>query len=478
MVWKKRSSRAPVVDEAGRMPETPPGAVGIGGALGRLVRRVLPRGKERERFAVSAEAAEDAQLRGDFAAAYELWKRVWAEWPTRVEGIRGLVECALERDHSDRAAEVVESALKAFPNVPRIIAAAARLAQRQSDLPRCIELWQRIVHRRDAPEVWHVMYGQALLVSGRYDELQAHLDVWQPRLPKASGLLAVRAMLEGARENWDEAVAVWRDFRRRFPNDPVGWEHYGRALHELEFARMESGARGGELNVLDMPVSIEVIDDEAARSLLLGFESIGSDCEFGLVQRRYGAEPLSLLRFNSVDLGGLIAAVAHRFDDMGGNETTELVKQSNGEFLMRDRRWGLVMHTFLFEGQVEPDVLSEKFRKRVTFLRDRFLADAADGRKVLVFYSPRLEPADLSILRSALGTLGPVTLLHVHPTTGTETDAPVGSAVEVEPDLFVGTISTSGRAPSGAWEIAYADWISVCRSVRTQLDAREPGVEP
>src|ERR1700679_3995741 len=34
-----------------------------------------------------------------------------------------------------------------------------------------------------------------------------------------------------------------------------------------------------------------------ATALMYRFENLGSDCEFGFVQRHLGAEPLSLLRF-------------------------------------------------------------------------------------------------------------------------------------------------------------------------------------
>ncbi|NLH79401.1 MAG: hypothetical protein GX458_00955 [Phyllobacteriaceae bacterium] len=450
-------------------------ARGVVDKLGRLVPPSLDR---RRRFLASKAVAEEAQMRGDFSAAYDLWNAVRKAWPRRVEGIRGMIECALERDTPERTEKLIESALATFPGSVRIIAAAARQAQKKAEWVECIELWERIIERRDTPEVWHVMYGQALMFAGRFTELDRHLEVWLPRFPESSGLAALRPLLAGAEERWDEAVAQWRDFHRRFPNDPVGWEHYGRALQELDFARLERGAESGVAE-LDMPAQIEVVDDETSRDLLMGFESIGSDCEFGLVQRRFGAEPLSLLRFNAVEFGGLMSAVAHRFEAMGERETTELVRQFNGEFLMRDRRWGLVMHTFAFEGQVDAEVLADKFRKRVAFLRDRFLADAAEGRKVLVFYSPGLDHDNLTMLHGALRVLGPVDLLHVRPSSGAEDPIASGTAVEVEPHLFVGVIGRSGRSETGAWDIAYDDWVAVCRHVRDTIAGRAtaPAVE-
>jgi len=38
----------------------------------------------------------------------------------------------------------------------------------------------------------------------------------------------------------------------------------------------------------------------SAQELMYRFESLGDNCEFGLVQRRCGAEPLGLFRFASI----------------------------------------------------------------------------------------------------------------------------------------------------------------------------------
>src|SRR5690348_3255112 len=56
--------------------------------------------------------------------------------------------------------------------------------------------------------------------------------------------------------------------------------------------------------------------------LMLAFESLGDNCEFGLVQRQAGAEPLGLLRFTGiflpieVRLQKLVAALEHRFEGL------------------------------------------------------------------------------------------------------------------------------------------------------------------
>lgn len=67
-----------------------------------------------------------------------------------------------------------------------------------------------------------------------------------------------------------------------------------------------------------------------ALQFMLGFESLGDNCEFGLVQRRCGAEPLGLLRFSNIELGPLLRGLVAEFDELGARENLELTL-SEGE---------------------------------------------------------------------------------------------------------------------------------------------------
>ena len=251
--------------------------------------------------------------------------------------------------------------------------------------------------------------------------------------------------------DWALAIERWREFRLVFPHDPIVWEHYGRAHQESEFARLASSGEESEAAPVDQ-ARIDVVKDEDRRTLLLGFESLGSDCQFGMVQRRYGAEPLGLLRFNTVTFGGLMAALANRFQDMGAEDTTEMITLPNAEYFIRDRRWGLGMHTFNFVGQIDAKDLYDRFCQRVVFLKRKLLQDLAEARKIFVFYPPGLEAGDLRMLHGAIKALGPVTLLYVT-TLDFAPTAPhaalAGSVRQIEPGLFVGDLSRGGRDPLG-----------------------------
>jgi hypothetical protein len=197
---------------------------------------------------------------------------------------------------------------------------------------------------------------------------------------------------------------------------------------------------------------------------MLGFESIGDSCEFGSVQRRYAAEPLGLLRWNDVQLDDLLAALAHRFAGMGEPEHTEMPVIGNGEYTIKDKRWSLWMHTFLFEGQTDPVALFPKMCRRVVYLRDKLLADLAAAEKIFVYRSPGVDASQLAELHAALEAHGPIKLLGVQPVDAfSDVSGDAGEIVALGERRWMGFLSRLGVADGNYWDIAFDDWVSICR---------------
>lgn len=440
--------------------------------FGQSILTLSPTGRERVQ---AINTAFERQVAGDLSTALDLWENVRTRWPQHVTAYIAAAACARQLGQLDRAEAITAEGAQRFPADRNLIAEAAQNLQSRGDWAGSVTLWERIVDRHDAQPSWLHIYAHALLICGQYDKLEIALRRFRALYPEKSSFISLEAMLASEREDWETAVRLWQGFREAFPDEPVGWEHYGRAHQELEYARMAT--RGDDQSVAPMDqAKVDVLNDEEARLLLIGFEGLGSDCEFGLVQRRFGAEPLSLLRFNAVTFGGLMTGLANRFDGMGVQGNTEMIALANGEYFIRDRRWGLGMHTFKFVGQIDADVLFRKFCERVVFLRDKLLADIAEGRKIFVFFAPGLAVNDLKMLHAALRELGPVKLLHVTTTDAAQANgllAESGEVALVESDLYIGYLSRTGRTVTGAWDIAFDDWLAVCRKVRTAIDAAE-----
>ena len=217
------------------------------------------------------------------------------------------------------------------------------------------------------------------------------------------------------------------------------------------------------------PLKVDVVDDEEIRQLLLGFESIGDSCEFGSVQRRYAAEPLGLLRWNDVQLDNLLVALAHRFEGMGEPDNTEMPIIGNGEYTIKDKRWDLWMHTFQFEGQADPSVLQPKMCRRVVYLRDKLLEDLSAAEKIFVYCTAAINADQIAQLHDALGAFGPVKLLAVQPADAeSDLKGAAGEVAQICERRWVGFLNRLGVARSQFWDIAFDDWVSICRRVAAQ----------
>ncbi len=208
----------------------------------------------------------------------------------------------------------------------------------------------------------------------------------------------------------------------------------------------------------------------ALQDLMLRFEALGDNCEFGLVQRQAGAEPLGLLRFAGFHipaerrLGRLIEALDREFEGVGRPETVRVEAAGEAgrrEYLMWDDAYDLMYHSFQPEGSVDPEPLRLQEAKKLGSLRRKFFEDLEDGAKLLVWKSnlPHDE-ADIARLVERLRRRGPNTLLWV---AAADAAHPPGTAERRGEGLIKGYVERF--APySQATDISYPSWFALCEA--------------
>jgi len=187
-------------------------------------------------------------------------------------------------------------------------------------------------------------------------------------------------------------------------------------------------------NMPDAPAADDRISD---RDLMLQFESLGDNCELGLVQRKVGAEPLGLFRFAGAPLRHILRAMDARFAGLADPQYIRL-QPENGEFMVRLTKYDFIYHADVKIGEADPETLHRQQIRTVRFLADKLIADLEAAEKIVVFrQNEPLSAIDLIDLRMALAKFGPNTLLWV-----TEACAghPPGSVDVVDQRLMVGYI--------------------------------------
>lgn len=143
------------------------------------------------------------------------------------------------------------------------------------------------------------------------------------------------------------------------------------------------------LGLMFRTIEIEPILDARSTALAdiaASMESLGSNCEFGLVQRHLGVEPLGLLRFSTSRLASLLPALDSRFEGIGLD--LDFVVHGN-EWMTLERRYGFVAHTRQNQNQVTREQIARVEARRLPRLAEKLIADLEAGEKMFVYQGDR-----------------------------------------------------------------------------------------
>jgi hypothetical protein len=192
------------------------------------------------------------------------------------------------------------------------------------------------------------------------------------------------------------------------------------------------------------------------------FESIGENCEFGLVQRRCDAEPLGLMRFAGSYSNKIVRGIELEFEGIGNPADITPTLEGNGgrrEFLIHERKYGLVYHTFVYEGERTIELMRQQEAMRLQFLRRKFIEELDMGEKIFVFKSDAtILEAEILPLFMALNRKQSNTLLWIVPE---EPGRPSGTVEVLMNGLLKGYIDRFAP-PGNAHDFSFEAWIRLC----------------
>jgi hypothetical protein len=216
-----------------------------------------------------------------------------------------------------------------------------------------------------------------------------------------------------------------------------------------------------------MPMALSMPDaaapsqaDISADELVTRFESLGDNCEFGLVQRRCGAEPLGLLRFSNIDIVTLRRAIRCGFSGLGEAGSLEFLDDADEkEYVVRESVFGITYHTFVYKDEESKDGLLARQSNRLKFLGRKLMEDIRNAEKIFVVKrNYPLQATEVLPLFMVLNEYAPNTLLWV--TLADETHPP-GSVDYLLPGLLRGFVDKF--APSeNAHDLSFDVWLELC----------------
>ncbi len=153
---------------------------------------------------------------------------------------------------------------------------------------------------------------------------------------------------------------------------------------------------------------------EADRAMLARFESLGDNCEFGLVQRAVGVDRLGLLRLAGArEPGALADAIGNDFE--GFADPDDLALSTFGsEWIVSSRRYGFTFHTGVgTDAMTSGEILVAQSRTLV-FMAQKLVEDIKGGEKIFLRRVDEGDVADgMRPIHQALRAKGDATLLWV-----------------------------------------------------------------
>ena len=419
---------------------------------------VQPRQNPRQALSSTApnNALQDALQRSDWPQLAELCRQLRTLNPDDPRGYQLGIRALRMQKQRRQADKLSQAAVAKFPRQAAMLHERAAVLQRQKRWDEAAACYTQL---RDLLPNAPLAYARGAAVeiyAGRFDDAEALLAPALARWPQDLTLRVQSAVAASRRQDFACARARWALVREIAPDDPRLRSFEGSLAVAEQLDDLGPGTKADN-HITDT--------DDAA--VLRTFESLGGNCEFGLVQRVAGLEPLGLLRFAGITATELIAMLDSELAGVGDAAHTKLFLNQRQEYMLEDTRY-FRTHTFISYGDADEADLLGKLRRRTAFLRDKLLAELRQGRKIFIF-RPRdglLEDDTIDRLHAATRKLGSATLVCVRN----------GDNIAVSPrseGLQVATLPghSSRLSLSFVETQRYAHWMALCRAVVASLAA-------
>jgi hypothetical protein len=356
-------------------------------------------------------------------------------------------------------------AVKRLPQDQAIGMAFCRLAEATDQPSLALGRWRMLCQRQPANVDAHLAYIEALLRGSPVGAARKAAATASAANPDHRELWAIQARLAERMHDWDAARACWDKVAELDPGDAGAAASAARAVR----VNRAPAALALPLQPQIVPAApIPSIADEAGeeiKRLLMGFESLGCDCEFGLLQRKFGGEPLGLLRFAATFPRSVLYLLRSRFEGIDDPEQVSISVRGRS-YGVQHQPSGWRMHTNIKPSpEVSPAQVLRDQCRHAGFLRKKLLRELEHGSKIFVYQRHELTDAEIDAIYHAVQEYGPNLLMCVRLADAAH---PAGAVEWRTERLMVGAIDRTGRR--AGWDISADYWVYFCRIALARLE--------
>ena len=411
---------------------------------------------------VATQWARVPQHVQNWDGALQRWESVFRRFSDIPAVKAGYAMALLSAGKADEAEKMLELATHHDTGSIEVYQAYAECGSKRRDWSVAVERWRKVVKKFPERVIAWTGLGEALRNAGQFESSLSVLREALDRFPDHVDVERHIAVTMSVQRNWISALPLWENLKRKYPRHSGVLSGITQALwqarQDLGVLVTESQENSAPFEIPSLLIETEVSSDDAGalRNLFLQFESIGDTCEFGIVQRRFGAEPISLLRWASTQPTELVTALDTQFEGVGDAEHT-IIQASHGEYTTRDRRYHMFSHTFTPETAETLEKFTAQHLRRMQYLRRKLIDDLGSGEKVFIYKSNHgVSDGDArAIFRAIRKYGGQSALLCVRLQ---DESHPPGALLTLEDGLFVGYIDRFSTI-----DINVDVWVELCK---------------
>ena len=401
------------------------------------------------------------------------WQLVRERFPSLAMPIAAESRTARLAGDIEAAEAILAAARTSHPAEIVVWQESAALAEQQRDWPRAESYWRQFLSIRSNLHFAFVHLAKSLMEMGRLDEAGETLEHANQQFPGNIDVWNQRALLAESRQQWHEALTLWNQIEQNFPGRiATAARIYVVRMkildHEIELV----AAPGGDLSQLRLDAAEGQKPNDSDYNLMMAFESLSgitTGCEFGAVQRAFGAEPLGLLRWAGVTIPLLTQLLERNFHRIGDPETTE-IKYFEGayprEYGIQDKTFEFGMHAHIYENQQDAATFYKQACRRLQFLRRKLIDDLANPDKIFLVKDTLRIPTEAEIdrLYAAKCQYGNNLFLVV---VSADDGNPPNTVRHIRPGLWLGYMDFSG-----AYDTARVNrWRALCAAAYREIRA-------
>ena len=205
--------------------------------------------------------------------------------------------------------------------------------------------------------------------------------------------------------------------------------------------------------------------------LLQLVESLGENCDLGVVQRAVGVEPFGLFRFAGCNPDSLAALLHDHFQSLGAGDDLWFDEVGpTREYWVKSRSCAFEAHTNRYAGRDDLEILRRGEIDRMRYLKAQLLKDLTRAEKLFV-YKGNGAATKMREIAALLQDYGPNTLLWVNLADDTQ----AATTVERDsPALLRGFVSRFGTYDDAGPSLPVTEWVALCLNAYRLWRNEEP----